>query len=258
MNATLFLFEAVVLAIILDTQMRHAAGRPLAESRRDGTLELLLTTPLTIPKLVGGLQSAIRSQFAPVIKIFGGVFAALMLAGFATRAWSIGALVDYVILWGWMFFWLHRIGRANCTRTLWLAMNTGRSGLSAWWTNSRNRFGLIYVMFLFYQVTTGWSSTGKVRLAFPTGETAELVLVIFSSVVILIFVAAVEEHLPGAELQTSLIFHFREIAMEPVPEANDPRLKNWDQSSRLPSAWRGSHLVERNLKRKLLEPAEPG
>jgi ABC-type Na+ efflux pump permease subunit len=50
-------------------------------ARREGSLELLLTTPLRPDEIVEGQAAALRAQFRPVRLALLGLFALMMLGG---------------------------------------------------------------------------------------------------------------------------------------------------------------------------------
>ena len=59
---------AIVLNVALKMWIIVEAGRQLAEDKRSGAFELLLTTPLTMREIVRGQLRALRRQFlAPLI-----------------------------------------------------------------------------------------------------------------------------------------------------------------------------------------------
>lgn len=68
------------LSLILGLQLASQASVNLAEARRNGTLELLLSTPLRVRDIVQGQWLALRKTFAP---------AALVLAGFGGFIWLL-------------------------------------------------------------------------------------------------------------------------------------------------------------------------
>ena len=67
--------SALLLGLVFKVWIVLAAARPLAEERRTGSMELLLSTPLTVRQIVGGQLRALGRRF-------GAVFLLLLLTNF--------------------------------------------------------------------------------------------------------------------------------------------------------------------------------
>src|SRR5207253_5969260 len=77
LTAFVYVLTGIALNIILKAWVASEAGRQLAEDRRIGALELLLSTPLTVGEILRGQFMALRRQFlGPLVTtIFvGGIF----------------------------------------------------------------------------------------------------------------------------------------------------------------------------------------
>lgn len=61
------IFAAVVMHLLLKFQMAAESVNPILTERREGTAELLLSTPLANADLMRGQWTAMRSQFAPAV-----------------------------------------------------------------------------------------------------------------------------------------------------------------------------------------------
>jgi ABC-type Na+ efflux pump permease subunit len=68
MNVGVYAITAIVLNSMLKIWIASEAGRRLGEDRKIGALELLLSTPLSVPDIVQGQMLALRRQFlGPVV-----------------------------------------------------------------------------------------------------------------------------------------------------------------------------------------------
>jgi ABC-type Na+ efflux pump permease subunit len=98
LNDGIYVLTALLLNLLLKVWFGLEAGRQLAEDRRQGSLELLLSTPLTVEDILHGQLLALRRQFlGPVtaVLVIGGL---LMIAG-AYDAGSLQGPADQR-LWG--------------------------------------------------------------------------------------------------------------------------------------------------------------
>jgi len=72
---------ALLLASVTGIIRTYAAAKTIGVARREGSLELLLTTPLRPDEIVEGQAAALRAQFRPVRLALLGLFALMMLGG---------------------------------------------------------------------------------------------------------------------------------------------------------------------------------
>lgn len=87
---------AYVLHTVIKLWVASEACRPLAEERRSGTLELLLSTPLSVSEILQGEMLALRRQFGwPVLLVLGADFA-MLLGGMREQMWDSSN--DWVVL----------------------------------------------------------------------------------------------------------------------------------------------------------------
>jgi len=78
-----YILTGLFLNVLLKTWFALEAGRQLAEDRRQGTLELLLSTPLTVAEVLRGQLLALRRQFlGPLIVTLLAFFLFMMAAAF--------------------------------------------------------------------------------------------------------------------------------------------------------------------------------
>ena len=63
LNSMMYMITGIVLNIILKSWVASESGRQLAEDRKIGALELLLSTPLTVRDILHGQLLALKRQF---------------------------------------------------------------------------------------------------------------------------------------------------------------------------------------------------
>jgi hypothetical protein len=80
LNSATYIITGLVLNGLFKAWFAAEAGRQLAEDRKQGALELLLATPLTIRDILYGHFLALRRQFLGSLLFVLGVLFALMLA----------------------------------------------------------------------------------------------------------------------------------------------------------------------------------
>jgi ABC-type Na+ efflux pump permease subunit len=70
LNAPMYVMTAIVLNLVIKIWFASEAGRQLAEDRKNGALELLLSTPLSVREILRGQMLALRRQFlGPVVVV---------------------------------------------------------------------------------------------------------------------------------------------------------------------------------------------
>lgn len=225
-----FLIAALLLMFPAYWIEQATTARQIAEDRRDGTLELLLTTPLTPQEMVEGQASATRAQFQSVRVFIIGLCTAMMITGFFIRPWNEFALISYIILWGFLIVWYGLLTRRNVPMLMWIALNSGRSTFSvlkahgSFWSWA----------WLLFQLPQAIKSFGNSAVQFPTGTTPELVVILVIGLIM--FVVWLGNRSSYDYFEDMIVTEIRDIAQEPLPEANDPRFKKWtDVRTRLPA-----------------------
>ena len=96
-----YVLTGLLLNLLIKVWFVLEAGRPLAEDRRQGALELLLSTPLTVTDILRGQLLALKRQF------LGPVLAVLLVFFLFALATSSNALSrqepqDQIL---WVLFW---------------------------------------------------------------------------------------------------------------------------------------------------------
>jgi ABC-type transport system involved in multi-copper enzyme maturation permease subunit len=264
---------AILLNSVLAWLNRHTAAQAIAQGRRDGAYELLLTTPLTPGHIVSGALEALRLHFRALANFVLLLNALLMLGGLTTRRWSVATLVVYFISWLFLLSWSWSLGRriSRVLLVMWVSLNCGRpahsvwriSGLKSWYwvwividvpilgpgfqrfpTGSRGELMFMSCLVLFWLI---WlASHSSVRAVYVRdlkwdSEAAvgsdRLLTILSQPAGALKWDSEVVVGFEGGEgiLGTRLIAEFREIVCEPLPDPSDPRFKKWNVRERFPS-----------------------
>ncbi|MDB6025571.1 MAG: hypothetical protein JWM68_1794 [Verrucomicrobiales bacterium] len=213
-----FFLTAVLMIIALETVISHTAARRIGHDRRDGFLELLLTTPLSPIEIVEGQMAAIREQFQPVRRGILALCGLMMVGGFLTRSWDSLAIITYLMVWGVFFVWCARNGTQKVSLIMWIALNTGRPSYAAF----RSKGGAFFWFWMFFQFRNlRFGGLGT----FPTGTVTECAVVGFAVAAMIIFMIVVDRDRSDMSFEFSQ--KLRSIAQDPVPDPHDPRYKKW-------------------------------
>jgi hypothetical protein len=230
-NANFFI-TAMVLIMIVNWLILFAAARRIGTDRRDGILELLLTTPLSPEEMVDGEVKALEAEFRPLRLAVLSLLILMMALGFMIRSWNVLAAITYLLIWGFLCVWCLNNPRGRILKVMWAALNTGLPVHSVfrWRGNRWSWFWMFYNSQILFR-----NGFGGGAAAFPTGSILEFTLVSVAVVVTSAF-WCLGWTLQG-ELQSDtrrrLIMDMRLIATEPLPDPNDPFFKKWDGAHRL-------------------------
>jgi hypothetical protein len=80
LNEPVFITTAVIVNFIIRTWFATEAARQISDDRKAGTLELLITTPLSVRDIVRGQSLALQRQFAGPVGVIIAVQIVFMLA----------------------------------------------------------------------------------------------------------------------------------------------------------------------------------
>jgi hypothetical protein len=237
-----FILTAVLLNLALRWIIQYTAARSLGEARRDGSYELLLTTPLDPGDIVSGQFEASRCRFRLVTRTVLVLEFAMMLAGLAGRNWTGSSLYVYGAIWTVLLSWAwsqSRRWRGTCY-ALWVSLNCGRPAYAVWRTTGLTWWSWFWIpanlQLLFAKLPT-----------FPTGSTGEVWFVSF--ILAMVVVSLAWRALFGVKAKTGwenwawrsrerqLVSQFRDIVREPLPDPDDPRFKTWNPQERFPWGW---------------------
>lgn len=226
-----FYTTALLLLLAVDTLMRHAAARRIGYDRRDGVLELLLTTPLTPAEIVDGQLAALKAQFRNVRYALLGLCVVMMGGGFLTRSWTAPAVISYLLIWCMIFGWCLRSHNGPGAAAMWIALNSGRPTFALF---RGNNIGWSWI-WIFYNLRNMVRTIGKKGIVhFPHGSTVELAVICCAAVWVLIMLVAASRE-TAKKMKKLLSEEMRSVAQEPVPATNDPRFKKWKGNERLPT-----------------------
>jgi hypothetical protein len=227
-----FFITAMVLVAIVHGFRLFAAARRLGTDRREGMLELLLTTPLTTPEIVDGEVAALAEDFRPLQRLVCGLFVLMMAGGFLVRPWNVRAAITYVLVWGVLCAWCltHPTGRV--LKVMWAALNTGRPVHAVFHTN-QNKWTWVWLCWN-AQNLINHGFGGKAN-GFPSGSVLEFVIVCIIGVFVGVIYCFGDAKQRGIERETRrrLIMEMRLIAAEPLRDPNDPAFEKWDSIQRL-------------------------
>jgi hypothetical protein len=218
---------------------RLATANSLGNPRRDGSYEVLLTTPLTPKDIVSGELAGLRQLFRPVVMVVLALNVALLLSALVTRSWNARSLLVYVSIWFFLLRWVWMLQfqtREVVLPVMWVSLNCGRPFYAVWRLSGLNSWTWIWIVFNFRFLLGGISR-------FPTGSAAEFFIVsLVATVGMMVHLFRVYE-IPKV-WERRLIAEFREVAREPLPHPHDPRFKKWDVRQRFPWGW---HMAQEQL-----------
>ncbi len=225
-----FFITATLLNGSLRWIIHYTAAKTLGEPRRDGSYELLLTTPLQPTDLVWGEFEALRRHFQAVGTGVLALNVAMMLAGLVLRSWTVGALFVYLTIWSCLLWWAWRQSSywRAALLVMWVSLNCGRPAHAVWRATGLNSWAWIWIL---CNLRYGLSRFP----AFPTGSPSEIVMAVLVSGV-LVGIALLTRGSADAR-ERRLTAEFREIVREPLPDPNDRRFKRWNVRERFPWGW---------------------
>jgi hypothetical protein len=230
LSTTNFFAIATVLVLAFYWLELYAAAHQIARERRDGTLELLLTTPLAPGDIVDGQLEACRRQSRGPRLAAMAFFLLLATLGYFVRQWNPTAIAVYLIGWALLCWFVIAQPRKTLITAIWVALISGRAAYSVFRIHGFN-YGWLWMFYNFYRVGVNF---GNSAAQFPKGTLTEIVIVSIIGVVTL-FVAFFG--LGRTKLWCLLLCEMRAIAREPVPDPDDPRFKKWkDIKQPFPSA----------------------
>lgn len=221
--------SAALLLVGMNFLMSHAAARRMAADRRDGALELLLTTPLNPRDIVNGQKAALREQFRPVKVGLTVVLSLMVLAGYLARNWTPTALTTYLAVWTLFFGWCWRPGEQTAALPMWVAANCGLTLYSAFRTG-RPR-GRVWTFYWIWMFGNSFGALGRFGRSFPSGSLPEAFVVV--SVVFWLLIFVIASGFGPDSTADSLVIYLRPLARTPLPERNDPRFKQWKDARQL-------------------------
>ena len=247
-----FFLTAALLNAVLAWFTRQTAAQEIGQGRRDGSYELLLTTPLSPEDIVRGALIAVRRQFRALVSFVMFLNALIMLGGLAMRRWNAGALGEYFGIWLFLLTWTWSLGRqrSRLLPVMWASLNCGRPAHAVWRAYGSNTWASwIWLPFCLQFYVRQFQK-------FPTGSPGEITILFL---LVLVWLAWFVSRSFGRAARvrgmwwdpqakvwvkdadgvfgTRLVREFREIVREPLPDPGDPRFKKWDARERFPWGW---------------------
>jgi hypothetical protein len=212
---------ATIVAIAFYWLELQSVAQQMARERRDGTLELLLTTPMTSTEIVDALLDAPAHQLRAPRYVALVFFVMMMIAGFFVRLWNAAAIATYVMVWIILCWFVIARPRNTLVKIIWVALISGRTAFALYRTHTYSYSWLIVASFNFYRVAVNF---GNASIQFPKGTALEVVSVAFVGAIVAVvaFVA-----LEPPELLNTLRAQMHSIAQRPVPDPDDPRFRAW-------------------------------
>jgi hypothetical protein len=231
-NPLNFYTTAMLLVLGVDLLTSYAAARRMTDDRRDGALELLLTTPLNPREMLEGQSSALRDQFRPVKWGLCGLLVLMVLGGFLTRAWTTQGVISYLAVWSVFFAWCWRPTRRFAPVAMWVAANCGRPFY--WSFRKGGLWNRAWTIYWFSMLANSFGVFGGAARSFPIGSTWEMWVTAVITLWVMLFV--IQSRNSSKAMVEPLVSQLRSIAQEPLPERNDPRFKEWkDIRTRFPA-----------------------
>jgi ABC-type transport system involved in cytochrome c biogenesis permease component len=243
-----FLLTSIVLNLALRWVTLFAAAKTISHHRNEGSLELLLTTPLKEADIVEGQLLALRNQFRPVALAVIGIELVMMLAGFLIRDWTLAAGVVYGLIWcaivGWMASYAGSYRFA--LTSFWDGLVCGRPVFVAWRLSgfSISPLWLGWMFLVFGRSLKSIRGLGGQH--FPEGNITEIILLLVGG--LLVVTSSLAWRREHRLREQRLLTEMRSLATEPLPETSDPRFKEWKSGERFPESLQ-HQLVKRTLQR---------
>lgn len=224
-----FLLTSMVLHLGLNWALASAGARWLAEERRSGGFEMLLSTPVTVGQLVEGQRRALVLQFWSILRLIFSLDLALCLASLLIREWNPQALINHFVTWALLVLFWFGVHLRTAYRAMWIAAWTGRPGYTA----AQAGLGIASPFFIFMLPLWGvWLRH------FPMGTTGELVVV---GIILVLWAAGMFQG--AGKVREKLVRELRDIACAPVPKPDDKRFKNWDPDKVFPPGRWGEFIL---------------
>lgn len=159
LQLAIYYSTGVVLNLLLRCWFASAASRQLAEDRKAGTLELLLSTPLSVKEILHGQWLALKRQFLGPVLLVLAVECVLMFAT-ASETFEPEERIGYITLWACMLVFLV----ADLAALYWLSMWQSLSAKNPTHAASRSLLRILvfpWVAYALVLVTVAIGSIGS-------------------------------------------------------------------------------------------------
>jgi hypothetical protein len=215
-----FFATATLLILALYWLTLFSAAQQIGAERRDGTLELLLTTRLSPEEIVHGqLQASARQFHLPRLGALA-FFLAMMILGFFIQPWNPLAVLVYLMIWAILGGFVIARPRNTIIAAIWVALISGRPAFAIFRLHGVG-IGWIWMLYMLYRAAANF---GKRGVQFPAGNAVEIVVVLIIGVIVMLVIfGRFDENV----IRDNLRYEMRRIAQEPLPDRDDPRFKKW-------------------------------
>ncbi len=202
--------------------LAYAAAQTIGAERLSGSLETLLTTPLSSHEIVRGQQQALLVQFKGVLTATQVADALLFATGLALVPWSASSVFIYLLAWVFLAMIWHYARTETALKAMWISAWTGRPAYAAQQAVWPFLWPALCLSLLARGLTHG---LGQIP-----GLLGTLLVLFF----VFLLVAAFRSHsflTPSkgrSFLLLKLIAELRDIARAPIPARGDKRFQRWD------------------------------
>jgi hypothetical protein len=98
LSQPVYILTAIVLHVLIKGFMANEASRTLADERQQGTLELLLSTPLSITRIVSGHRLSVQRLLLGPFTLIVVADIIMMFAGL-TESYNLKSRSAWVVVW---------------------------------------------------------------------------------------------------------------------------------------------------------------
>jgi hypothetical protein len=245
--------SSIVLHLCFNVILAYAAGRRLAEERRIGAFEVLLTSPLEPAAIVEGQRRAWLVEFRPFRLIVFALDVALCVGGLAVSGWSgpdaVFYAVVYLLAWAIMLVYWFAIHSETAYDAMWISAWTGRPTEAALLSTKRTFWAFLWVGISSLLFLTVLSLVYVCFLCFllllhglERWDSGVFFLALFLSLPFVLYAPVRASSGRRRALRHKLVHELRSIACEPVSLRGDKRFNQWELAVIFPSGWWGTVL----------------
>jgi ABC-type Na+ efflux pump permease subunit len=226
-----FWITLVLLGLFVRWMTVYLGARQISLDRSNGTLELLLTSPLSVGDIVAAQHAAIQKFVRPLYSVLGFLHLLFFLLGLLFHPMTQGASTNYIIISALIALFGPWFNFQSHWGPFWIGLNTGRPmfALTKYSFGGFNRFSFIWMLFVF--------RGGRLPNA-PTGSFVETVVIgciVAGLILWYIFYRFcwTTDWNATQKMRNLAILHMRALAAEPVPDVKDPSVAKWDHTTPL-------------------------
>lgn len=194
----------------------------IAKERRQGTLELLLTSPVSPEDIFRGQIEATRHRFRKVLIFSLIVDVGLCALSLPKHSWNIHSCIVYAELWTFLLYWTMRVHRPRVLPAGFRAGLLTGNPLHTFAAGLRRQAWHYYI----FVGPSGFFAFFNLLGKFPSGTLGETVLVSFGVFAIAVIAAAATQANPVAVPEW--MREFRTVASTPIPSTEDARVRDWN------------------------------